>query len=293
MLEQLKALVRRNGSRPVGQKPPPGGVRRIDLDYEIFPRPRALHAGIGGKRLLGLLEGSVPGARRFVDELARFQGEFRAIPAQASSGPHWLNGWFPSFDAMSLYGLLVRHNPRVFIEVGSGNSTLFARRAIADHGLRTEIVSIDPCPRAEVDALCDEVIRAPLEDVDLGRVANITREDLLFVDSSHRAFQNSDVTVFFTEILPSLPQGLVYGMHDIFLPKDYPNEWRDRFYSEQYLLLCYLSGGADGDQVLAPLHYLACETDVLAPLQPTFEHLGIPVEQRYGSSFWMRRSEGR
>ena len=299
MLEQLLALVRRNGSTPLREavlqpKPPPdpvqAGVKRIELDYEVFPKPRSLRTGPGGARLLASLQASIPGARALVQEIARFQPQFRQIPVRGKGAePHWLNGWFPSFDAMTLYGLLALRNPRHFVEVGSGNSTLFARRAIRDHGLRTKIISIDPCPRAEVDALCDEVIRSPLESVDVAAAAALTSDDLLFVDSSHRAFQNSDVTVFFTEVLPSLPPGLVYGMHDIFLPKDYPTEWRERFYSEQYLLLCYLAGGADGDRIVAPLSYLATETDVLAPLQPTFDHHAIPVEQRFGSAFWMQR----
>ena len=42
-------------------------------------------------------------------------------------------------------------------------------------------------------------------------------------------------------------------MHDIFLPWDYPEEWRDRFYNEQYLLLSYLLGGADGDEIILPV----------------------------------------
>ena len=49
--------------------------------------------------------------------------------------------------------------PRRFIEIGSGNSTKFARRAIRDHWLNTSIVSIDPFPRSEIDAICDEVVR--------------------------------------------------------------------------------------------------------------------------------------
>ena len=279
-----------------GGKEAPGaaqeGIKHIELDYEVFPRPRELRAGAGGRKLLGLLEASVPAARSLVAEIARFDARFRAIPrfpGQTAGEPHWQNGWFPSFDAMMLYGLLALRNPRRYVEVGSGNSTLFARRAVRDHGLRTKIISIDPCPRAEIDAICDHIERQPLEAVDTSLARELTSEDLLFVDSSHRSFQNSDVTVFFTEILPALPPGLVYGMHDVFLPNDYPLEWRERFYSEQYLLLCYLAGGADGDHVFAPLSYLATETDVLRPLQPTYEHLGLEPAQRYGSSFWLQR----
>ena len=66
--------------------------------------------------------------------------------------PTWENGWFPALDAVTLYGLVATRNPRWYVEVGSGNSTRFVRRAIRDHGLRTRILSIDPGPRAEIDA---------------------------------------------------------------------------------------------------------------------------------------------
>jgi|SRR5262245_65865 len=300
----------------------PAGYQRIELEYPVHPRPRWLKYGKAGERLMARLATSVPEARALIREIAGFHEEFLAIPAQAPlvevaagdvgtkvlarpvaegrpgrvlveakpSEPSWVNGWFPAFDAVMLYGLLALRNPRWYVEVGSGNSTRFARRAIRDHGLRTKIFSIDPCPRAEIDAICDKVLRAPLEDVDLTQIEPLTSEDLLFVDSSHRSFQNSDVTVFFTEVLPALPPGLVYGMHDIYLPNDYPVEWTERFYSEQYLLACYLQGGADGDEVVAPLAYLWHETDLISAFAPTFDRLGLDHPQRYGNSFWMRKA---
>ncbi len=35
------------------------------------------------------------------------------------------------------------------------------------------------------------------------------------------------------------------AVHDIFLPDDYPPEWADRYYSEQYLLAAWLLGGGE------------------------------------------------
>ncbi|HEX6882444.1 MAG TPA: class I SAM-dependent methyltransferase [Planctomycetota bacterium] len=273
---------------------PEGGVRRIELDYPFHPRPRELRAGAAGKQLLARLEASVPGARVLAGRIAALDPFLRRIPLAAGpdldpATPVWRNGWFPPLDAVTLYGLLALVNPRWLVEVGSGNSTRFARRAIRDHGLRTKILSIDPCPRAEIDAICDRVLRAPLEDVELSELAGLSSEDLLFVDSSHRSFQNSDVTVFFTEILPALPPGLLYGIHDIHLPFDYPPEMTDRFYNEQYLLAAYLAGGAGGDEVVAPLMYLYHLSDVPAAYAPTFTAVGLEALERNGNSFWMRR----
>lgn len=270
------------------------GVKRIELDYPIHPRPRWLRGGPVGNRMMTQLAASVPGAKALFAQIAGFHEQFLTIPVAAPAGkdlaePNWVNGWFPALDAVMLYGLLAVRNPRWFVEVGSGNSTRFARRAIRDHKLRTKIISIDPCPRAEIDAICDQVVRMPFEDVDTKEVAKLTSEDLLFVDSSHRSFQNSDVTVFFTEVLPALPPGIVYGMHDIYLPNDYPPEWAERFYSEQYLLACYLAGGAGGDEVLAPLSYLFLDTELPSAFARTFDQLGLTPAQRYGNSFWMRK----
>jgi hypothetical protein len=274
----------------------PAGYQHIELEYPVHPRPRWLGYGRAGERLMAQLARSVPAARALIAEIAGFHDRFLAIPAHASlaanpAEPSWSNGWFPAFDAVMLYGLLATRNPRWYVEVGSGYSTRFARRAIRDHDLRTKIISIDPCPRAEIDAICDRVVRAPLEEVEPKEIESLSEQDLLFVDSSHRSFQSSDVTVFFTEMLPAFPPGLVYGLHDIYLPNDYPVEWTERFYSEQYLLAAYLHGGAGGDEVLAPLAYLWHETDLVSAFAPTFDRLGLDHPQRYGNSFWLRRAE--
>jgi predicted O-methyltransferase YrrM len=169
------------------------------------------------------------------------------------SHPFWVNDWFPPFDGAALYGLIAERSPRRYIEVGSGISTRFARKAISDLNLQTRIVSIDPHPRTVIDALCDEVVRSRMEEVPREFWEGIGPDDLLFIDNSHCSFPNSDVTVFFVEVMPTLRAGTIWGMHDIFLPWDYPEEWRDRFYNEQYLLLSYLLGGADGDEIILPV----------------------------------------
>jgi predicted O-methyltransferase YrrM len=148
-----------------------------------------------------------------------------------------VNNWFPPFDGASLYGLIAERSPRRYIEIGSGMSTRFARQAINDLNLQTRITSIDPHPRADIDRLCDEVVRSRMEEVSREFWEGIGPEDLIFVDNSHRSFPNPDVTVFFSEVMPAFRPGTTWGMHDIFLPWDYPDEWRHRFYNEQYLLL--------------------------------------------------------
>jgi hypothetical protein len=276
---------------------PPQYGHGILLDYPVSPRARPWRHVPALCRLEERIRACMPTAGPLIERIAELEDDLLRIsprPDPERPGePQWINPMFPAFDATVLYGLLALRNPRLYVEVGSGYSTCFARRAIRDHRLRTTIISIDPCPRAEIDALCDEVIRVPLERLDLNDVKRLSKEDLLFVDSSHRSFQNSDVTVFFHEVLPSLPAGLTYGLHDIFLPADYPEEWTDRYYNEQYLLSSYLHGGADGDEVLLPNAYLGMATKLPAVLWPIFDRLALPSELRTGTAFWLQRSPSR
>jgi hypothetical protein len=47
---------------------------------------------------------------------------------------------------------------------------------------------------------------------------------------------DSDVSVFFLDVLPRLKPGILVHVHDIFWPVDYPPSWGTRFYAEQYIL---------------------------------------------------------
>lgn len=179
-------------------------------------------------------------------------------------------------DAVALYGMLFEFRPKKFVEVGSGYSTKFARRAVHEHSLRTRITSIDPAPRTEIDQLCDFVIRRPLEELDLSVFDELEPGDFLFIDSSHRTFSNSDVTVAFMDVLPRLKAGVVVDFHDIFWPYDYLPEWADRYYSEQYLLGSYLlGGGASKVKVLLPNAFVVQDRELAGICKPLLEIAGI------------------
>lgn len=264
----------------------------IRLGYRPPDSPR--HGAAPHRRLAALLE---PGLDRYLDTLRSFEGlkpQLDAIPAEAAGpdSPFWNNMWVPPLDGLALYAMTALRRPRQVIEVGSGNSTKFIRRAIRDHGLQTTVVSIDPQPRAEIDTLCDQVVRAPLESCDLALFDALDSGDMVFVDNSHRCFMNSDVTVFFTEILPALPQDVTVGIHDIYLPYDYPAEWVDRYFSEQYLLACYLLSGSPPFDVVLPLNLLTRHErarDAVAAW-----HAALPESTlQGGTSFWLRTGRGR
>jgi hypothetical protein len=72
---------------------------------------------------------------------------------------------------MSIYAALANRAPATYPEIGSGNSTLFAGRAVTDQNLSTKIVAIDPNPRADVDAVYEKIIREPFEKVSSVRLS--------------------------------------------------------------------------------------------------------------------------
>jgi predicted O-methyltransferase YrrM len=233
-------------------------------------------------------DGYIPMLEAMIAEQAGLAGiAMTAPPGPAPQDPHWQNEWFSGFDAASLYTILARDRPKIYLEVGSGNSTLFASRSIKDHGLKTQIVSVDPQPRADIDTICDHCVRSRFEDTPVKLYAALEPGDVLFIDNSHRALQNSDVTAFFLDVLPVLKPGVIFGLHDIFLPDDYPPGWEGRGYSEQYMLASWLLAGAPFD-ILFPAYFVATSPDFTALTTRLFDHPALAAAPRSGGIFWMR-----
>jgi hypothetical protein len=231
--------------------------------------------------------------RAFIDGLGDLNADFAKValggqPDQAE--PFWLNAWFPPLDAMALTGMLRDLDPARFIEIGSGVSTKFAHRAVQTYGLRTRLTSIDPQPRNEIDRLCDEVIRQPLERCDPALFQTLEAGDILFLDSSHRSFQGSDVTVFFLEILPRLKPGVIVHIHDIYLPDDYISGHVWRLWNEQYLLATALLFGPQAFEILFPCWYVGQDPDLAAHARATLCQGPLAGLNPYGASFWLRKT---
>ena len=224
----------------------------IELDYPVDPRPR-YSSGHPHPELWAWFDRQRSACAATLDVVSSDLSTLERIPSTTADphAPFWNNIFFSALDAMTLHALIGARRPRRIVEVGSGNSTKFMRHTIDAHHVHAELVSIDPRPRAEIDGLCTRVVRQRLETVDQQLFSGLTRGDLLFIDSSHRAFTNSDVTTFFLEILPRLPSGVVVHVHDIFLPWDYPAEWSGRYYSEQYLMACWLLAGPERCRLVA------------------------------------------
>ncbi len=190
---------------------------------------------------------------------------------------------------MALYAFLAMHDAARYVEIGSGVSTKFARLAIMNHGLRTQVISIDPAPRNRIDALSDQVVRAPFEEIDLRLLDQLQAGDILFIDSSHRSFQNSDVTIFFLEALPRVAPGVLFHMHDIYLPDDYIAGHVSRCWNEQYLLATALIFGGHQFETLFPCWFVSQQPDLAARKDQLLRRGPLADLSIHGVSYWFQK----
>jgi hypothetical protein len=267
--------------------------RLLVLSDEADIRPRWGHGMKSHRGLYNLIAANRDQYEIQLRQFREYEPNFQRISRDLQKNPRgtspaWRNRFLPALDSAALYGFIAQERPRCYLEIGSGNSTMFARRAVEDHGLKTQIVSIDPSPQAEIDSICDRTYRMRLENADLRIFDQLDKGDILFFDGSHYVFSNTDVVVFFTEILPRLRPGILVQLHDIWLPDDYPPHWRRNWFAEQYMLAAHLLGGSRGTQIELPNWFCSQDKDlreILAPMWSKLDMEGVPT---HGASFWMR-----
>lgn len=173
------------------------------------------------------------------------------------------NGFFESGDAEYWYQIIRTIKPRRVFEVGSGNSTLMAIKAIRrnheeDPSYECKHVCIEPYEMSWLEATGVSVVRKKVEDVELAFFSELQENDILFIDSSHVIRPQGDVLFEYLELLPSLNKGVIVHIHDIFSPKNYLKRWivdDVRFWNEQYLLEAFLSHNSSW-KILGALNYL-------------------------------------
>jgi predicted O-methyltransferase YrrM len=196
----------------------------------------------------------------------QFSEELRDIPRsklRGVTGFHFGNGLFESGDAEFLYNIIRSKKPARIIEIGSGYSTLIAARAreknaAEDPSYKCSHVCIEPYEAPWLEKAGVDVLRSRVELVDKTVFAELSENDLLFIDSSHMIRPQGDVLFEFLEILPILQPGVIVHVHDILSPRDYLKEWvldEMRLWNEQYLLEAFLSCNSQW-KVLAAVNFL-------------------------------------
>lgn len=265
------------------------------LDYKVKFQPRYGHGKPAHPELLSIIDANRSDYENWIYRALTYKKNFLEIldskQEKNSVNPTWNNGFLPGLDIIGIYTLIAEYKPKKYIEIGSGNSTKVAFKAKKEQQLTTEIISIDPMPRAEIDQLADKVIRMPFENIEFDVLAELEENDILFVDNSHRILPNSDGMVFFLEILPRLKKGVIVHIHDIYLPYDYPQFMCDRFYSEQYGLAMYLLANSKKFRTILPNYFISEDKELSKLLSPIWEHENLNGVERHGGSFWLRISE--
>ena len=178
----------------------------------------------------------------FLTSINANQAFFLAMQGDPQA-PSWTTRFLSRLDAAAIYTGMTRFRPRQVIEVGSGNSTHFLCRAIADHALTTEVTCIDPAPRTSISDLPVTMVRRVLTATDVEMMADLAPGDILFIDSSHLLHQGFDVDILFNRVFPVLAPGVIVHVHDIFLPYGYPPSWEPHRFNEQMALAGLIYSG--------------------------------------------------
>jgi hypothetical protein len=258
-------------------------ARGVEPAGSFVPHRRAGGGDSASVALRATFEAARPAfaalARRlegYGDAFARFGG-----PPPA---PRFAQDWFTGLDAAALYTLVRDARPARIVEIGSGHSTRISARAVVDGGLATEILAVDPAPRAALAALPVRWQRRPVQELDPGVVDGLASGDVLFVDSSHVLVAGSDVAFLFTELIPRLRPGVLLHVHDVFLPEPYPAAWAWRGYNEQQAVAGLLAGGFA--LVFASRWVRRRAPDLLGPVARA---LPVPAGA-FETSLWLRRT---
>lgn len=181
-----------------------------------------------------------------------FKKYYDLLPYSTSQGKGlryvYDNGYFPYFDAISLFGIIHHFKPRQIIEVGSGFSSavmLDTNELFFNNSM--ELSFIEPYPQ-RLNSLLKKSDNTNLQvsflqDVSLEMFTKLERNDILFVDTSHVVKVGSELNHVLFEILPLLRPGVIIHFHDIFYPFEYPKSWvlgEKRSWNEIYFLQSFL-----------------------------------------------------
>ena len=215
-------------------------------------------------RILPGIDWNIAGQLKILSEFS-FSQELADIPQKKVNTLDFYlnNGAFESGDAQYWYQIIRSIKPKRIFEVGSGNSTLMAIKAIRrnheqDSDYKCKHVCIEPYEMPWLEETGVSVVRKKIEDVELAFFSELEKNDILFIDSSHIIRPQGDVLFEYLELLPTLNKGVIVHVHDIFSPKNYPKEWLEdmvRFWNEQYLLEAFMSHNSSW-KIIGSLNFL-------------------------------------
>ena len=91
----------------------------------------------------------------------------------------------------------------------------------------------------------------------------------------------------FLEILPRLKSGVFVYIDDIYLPYDYPPIWRNRYYSEQYLLATVLLYACPSHyEIMLPCVFIEDDDELSSNMRSLLNDISHPGNA--GNGFWFK-----
>ena len=195
-------------------------------------------------------------------------------------------------DAEYLYSMIRLKKPAKIFEIGCGYSTLMIQKALKANHLEDRDYDcvhtcVEPYEMPWLEKLNIEVIRKKVEELNDVFFQQLSANDILFIDSSHIIRPQGDVLFEFLELLPTLRKGVIVHVHDIFSPKDYPDEWvySHVLWNEQYLLEAFLSFNKEY-RIIGALNFLKHHN--FDEMASKFPILGQDPTLEPGA-FWMQK----
>jgi hypothetical protein len=236
----------------------------LDHYYEPMFNPRHLQYSLREDRRLNAVDMNVNGQIGLLAKF-RYNEELLSIPMENTGKIEYYynNGSFLSGDSEHLYNMIRHLKPKNIIEIGSGLSTLMALKAIEknrseDASCNCKMMCVEPYEMDWLEKTEAVIIRKRVEDLEMSFFETLGENDILFIDSSHIIRPQGDVLFIYLQILPAIGQGVHIHIHDIFMPKDYLDEWifkNMRLWNEQYLVEAFLSYNQHF-KITAALNYL-------------------------------------
>lgn len=167
---------------------------------------------------------------------------------ESNSRYYFNNGFYSYTDGIVLALMMLHFKPKRIIEIGSGFSSALMLDINEKYlnGL-TELTFIEPYPSRLKDLLKAEesvnIIEKNIQLTDVKKFESLSKNDILFIDSSHVCKTGSDVLHIYFNILPKLQSGVLIHVHDIFYPFEYPKMWIEQgiTWNETYLLRALLT----------------------------------------------------
>jgi hypothetical protein len=234
-----------------------------DHYYEPLINPNKLKRSLAIDRSLPGLDLNVSYQLGLLSQF-QFSREFPARYEKSSGvyGYRFENKYFTGGDAEYYYQLIRHFRPKNIIEIGGGFSMLLALDATAQNTAEgfpaCNILCVEPYENTWLEKAPVSLLRQYIEDVDLAVFRSLQAGDVLFIDSSHMIRPQGDVLFEYFEILPTLAKGVLIHIHDIFTPKDYPEDWvvnDARLWNEQYLVEAFLMMNSQFS-IVGALNYL-------------------------------------